>query len=345
MLNADLENPAFLKHILWTDESKFDKDGITNYHNAHYWASKENRNPNKNQDVVTRWDSTLHALRRLLEQRVAVQASLPHVKCRTELATQEWVLMEQVVSALTYFEEATKSVSQESACLSDAIPLINSLRRVLERIKNTTAMDDNAYSPEYNAFILHLIAGINDRFDYLENDETFILATALDPRYKLRTFTLQTTSMNAKSMLISLITNNTYTENPHSAEAPRQNQNEIFSGIWSACDSLIKEAEDDEPLSNMSIQPEQEEVESYLRFPNIPIKQDPKIYWRQEDKYPKLKNLAQKYLSYPMSSVASERLFSTAGLIQNDLRNRLSADNLNKLCFLNKNLPKVDFNY
>ncbi|PZC74303.1 hypothetical protein B5X24_HaOG207995 [Helicoverpa armigera] len=47
MLNADLENPAFLKHILWTDESKFDKDGITNYHNAHYWAPKENRNPNK----------------------------------------------------------------------------------------------------------------------------------------------------------------------------------------------------------------------------------------------------------------------------------------------------------
>ncbi|CAG9792701.1 unnamed protein product [Diatraea saccharalis] len=141
-------------------------------------------------------------------------------------------------------------------------------------------------------------------------------------------------------MLISLITNNTNRESPHSTEAPRQNQNEIFSGVWSACDSLIKEAEDDEPLSNMSIQPEQEEVESYLRFPNIPIKQDPKIYWRQEDKYPKLKKLAQKYLSYPMSSVASERLFSTAGLIQNDLRNRLSADNLNKLCFLNKNLPK-----
>ncbi|CAG4992891.1 unnamed protein product [Colias eurytheme] len=297
------------------------------------------------QDVSTRWDSTLHALRRLLEQRVAVQASLPHVKCRTELVTEEWILMEQVVSVLSYFEEATKSISQESSCLSDAIPLINSLRKVLERIKNTSAMDDNAHSPEYNAFVLNLIAGINDRFDCLESDETFILATALDPRYKLRTFTLQSTIMNARRKLISLITNDTYRESPNSAEAPRQNQNEMFSGIWSVCHSLIKEAEDDEPLSNMSIQPEQEEVESYLRFQNISIKQDPKIYWRQEDKYPKLKKLAQNYLSYPMSSVASERLFSTAGLIQNDLRNRLSADNLNKLCFLNKNLPKVGFNY
>lgn len=47
MLNADAEDPDFLKRILWTDESKFDKDGISNYHNAHYWAPKTLRNPNK----------------------------------------------------------------------------------------------------------------------------------------------------------------------------------------------------------------------------------------------------------------------------------------------------------
>lgn len=47
MLHADLEDPNFFKRILWTDESKFDKDGITNYHNAHYWASKADGNPKK----------------------------------------------------------------------------------------------------------------------------------------------------------------------------------------------------------------------------------------------------------------------------------------------------------
>lgn len=50
MLNADLENPSFFKKILWTDESKFDKDGITNYHNLHYWSEKERRNPNKKRE-------------------------------------------------------------------------------------------------------------------------------------------------------------------------------------------------------------------------------------------------------------------------------------------------------
>lgn len=245
---------------------------------------------------------------------------------------------------MTYFEEATKSISEESACLSDAIPLINSLRKVLEQIKNHQTTDDS-YSPEYYTFVENLMAGIKERFDYLESEETFILATTLDPRYKLRTFNLQSTSIQAKRILISLITN---TNRDNVAYVPVESQrhhDEIFSNIWSACDSLIKEAEEEEPLSNMSTHPEQEEVESYTRCPNIPIKEDPKNYWRSEDKYPNLKMLARKYLSYQMSSVASERLFSTAGLIQNDLRNRLSANNLNKLCFLNKNLPKVNFNY
>lgn len=47
MLDADVQDPNFLRNILWTDESKFEKDGITNYHNAHYWSIKEQKNPNK----------------------------------------------------------------------------------------------------------------------------------------------------------------------------------------------------------------------------------------------------------------------------------------------------------
>lgn len=85
------------------------------------------------------------------------------MKCRTELSTEEWLLMEQVVSTLNYFEEATKSISKKSACLSDAIPLINSLRKVLKQIKNNQKTADDSYSsPEYYNFVEILIAGIND---------------------------------------------------------------------------------------------------------------------------------------------------------------------------------------
>ncbi|XP_074031919.1 uncharacterized protein [Leptinotarsa decemlineata] len=44
-LNADIDDAWFSKSILWTDESKFFREGITNFHNLHEWADKDS-NPN-----------------------------------------------------------------------------------------------------------------------------------------------------------------------------------------------------------------------------------------------------------------------------------------------------------
>ncbi|XP_066260990.1 uncharacterized protein [Euwallacea similis] len=41
ILNADIEERHFLNSILWTDESKFSREGITNFHNLHYWSNIE----------------------------------------------------------------------------------------------------------------------------------------------------------------------------------------------------------------------------------------------------------------------------------------------------------------
>lgn len=49
----DAEEEHFLRNILWTDESKFDRDGITNYHNLHFWAPKEGGNPKKLKETVS----------------------------------------------------------------------------------------------------------------------------------------------------------------------------------------------------------------------------------------------------------------------------------------------------
>lgn len=40
LLHTDVDDINFLRRILWTDESKFDKEGIVNYHNLHHWAKK-----------------------------------------------------------------------------------------------------------------------------------------------------------------------------------------------------------------------------------------------------------------------------------------------------------------
>ena len=52
---------------------------------------------------------------------------------------------------------------------------------------------------------------------------------------------------------------------------------------------------------------------------------------------------AQHYLTPSATSVAVERLFSTAGDILSDERNRLLPANAEKLLFLRENIPKIKF--
>ena len=54
--------------------------------------------------------------------------------------------------------------------------------------------------------------------------------------------------------------------------------------------------------------------------------------------FPILGTLAKKYLCACGTSVPSERLFSQAGYIVNNLRARLTPDHVNQLVFLAKNM-------
>lgn len=58
-----------------------------------------------------------------------------------------------------------------------------------------------------------------------------------------------------------------------------------------------------------------------------------------ENTYPNLSKLAFKYLSIVATSVPSERLFSKAGDILTEKRNRLKGKHLSKLLFL-QNIEK-----
>ena len=55
-----------------------------------------------------------------------------------------------------------------------------------------------------------------------------------------------------------------------------------------------------------------------------------------------LSPLATQFLAPPPGSVASERLFSTAGDVCTDSRNRLLPEKLEQLIFLKINLPLVN---
>ena len=52
---------------------------------------------------------------------------------------------------------------------------------------------------------------------------------------------------------------------------------------------------------------------------------------------PMLSNLALKFLCVKPTSAESERIFSLAGNILTPKRNRMKAENIEKLCFVNRN--------
>ena len=82
------------------------------------------------------------------------------------------------------------------------------------------------------------------------------------------------------------------------------------------------------------------EVKRYEEYPPVDMDTNPLMWWKDEQKkFPALESLACKYLCICGTSVPSERLFSQGGNIVNNLRNRLSAEHVNMLIFLAKNMP------
>ncbi len=81
------------------------------------------------------------------------------------------------------------------------------------------------------------------------------------------------------------------------------------------------------------------EVRQYRQLPRIKSTEDPILFWKEHrEEFPILSSMALKYLCAQASSVASERVFSTAGDIVTAERSCIDPDNVNMLIFLKKNL-------
>lgn len=77
--------------------------------------------------------------------------------------------------------------------------------------------------------------------------------------------------------------------------------------------------------------------------PNIELDSDPLLWWKvNENKFPPLSKVAKKYLVVQATSLASERVFSTAGDVVTSQRACLSEEHVDTLIFLKMNLPKFN---
>lgn len=214
-------------------------------------ASQEEHNVPKHvliQDVTTRWNSTYYMLCRLYEQRVAIQAVLLKTNCDYEFSTQEWKIIDELTKMLSVFEDLTNVLSKDMAKLSEVIPIVTSMFRLLESTRN----EETATSECVKLTASALYAQLQNRFGEIENNMTYAIATALDPRFKTRTFRQASTSMNVKTALKALCNERRHpvAENePIDVNVPSASQSSSSkSGIWDICKEIIEDTHMNDPL-------------------------------------------------------------------------------------------------
>lgn len=229
-----------------------------------------------------------------------------------------------------------------------------------------------------------LAKSFEKRFEIYLTNTNCILATFLDPRYKLTPFANEELgSMRHKDEIeLALIEHylkyerdntDTVTGNEDGAneecddpdEPPELNEANTlespdFQGfankkinfeVWANA-QLFSEPETanttPEPL-NLSRLTIQNEIETFNKMKKLDLKGDVFKWWNEHKiLFPSLAVLARKFLSSPPSSVESERLFSIGGNIYTPHRARLNADMGEKLMFLNFNLrllPLLELDY
>lgn len=92
-------------------------------------------------------------------------------------SSEEWKAMEQCVTVLKPFEEATCSLSSSDSLISSVIPIIYTLKISLEETK--IPAEGDAVGNIVMNFIQAIKSEINKKFSNLENDNLFTILTFL----------------------------------------------------------------------------------------------------------------------------------------------------------------------
>jgi hypothetical protein len=125
-------------------------------------------------DSVTRWNSTLHMLKRLWEQQRAVREYLMELGTQRAspqlpfIACAEWGQINQVCQVLSSFEQATKMVSSEQIGLNSVLPILFMLERTLDRLLEA---GESALVEQEESAMLHRDQGQDQEEEEEEEDD------------------------------------------------------------------------------------------------------------------------------------------------------------------------------
>uniref|UniRef100_H3BEL7 HAT C-terminal dimerisation domain-containing protein n=1 Tax=Latimeria chalumnae TaxID=7897 RepID=H3BEL7_LATCH len=275
------------------------------------------------------WNSTLHMVTCLLEQRWPVTAVLSDSTMTAkrqhylELQSNQWSLLEEVKQLLEPFEVATTYLSREKYVSLSTVPLhIDALIKEMQ--------------PDGN-FKTAALEQISNCWKFQNNPSTenaIVIAAALDPRFRKLKFlkpddVLQLQLGIQKTEVTELVQpTHRNAGQTGQEESPPSIKQTVIDKIFSFEESSSKDS-DEEEISCM-----QKEVMQYFSEKSSSRDTDPLT---DQERFPHVSKLARAFLAILATSIPSEWLFSVAGTIASRKRASLTPQHVDMLVFLHSN--------
>lgn len=256
---------------------------------------------------------------------------LPEFNLMVDLSSSDWSLMENLLPLLEIFYRATLALSNSETTVSEVIPIVNGLKLDLEQMPGTSVKHMT------KDMLFHL----NSYYSDVEHNDLFTFATILDPRFKTTVFSEPAVAEVAKQKLSDMLTEVAEETDVVESRESKVSKESVGSQSMTSVYSRLIAAKTQAHAHTTFVTSPRQQLQQYLAEPLQSTNGSPFAYWKTTQ-YKALKKLAIKYLTPPAASVASERLFSTAGLVSDRKRSALNPEKVRMLVFLNKNLKHVD---
>ena len=284
------------------------------------------------QNVSTRWNSTLYMIESILEQKMAL-AAYSTENSIAQLTPVQLELAKRIALVLSPVEEVTQSISKETATLSVMIPNICVLLRSWEK------QDDDQ---GIRTMMGELMKSLKSKFAGIEENRLLSIAIMLDPRFKDKFFASNISKTTVKEMLEEeiqkiapgedFLSQSRQEARPSTPSPPMQKRARKDTLL-----AMYTEIIEDSGSSSSSYSAD--ELKLFLSEPLVDYKTGSPFKWWHDNKgrFPLLAQLARRFLSATATSVPSERLFSQAGLVYEERRNRILPENAETLLFIKGN--------
>lgn len=187
-----------------------------------------------------------------------------------------------------------------------------------------------------------MLNNLNSRYTNIESIQVLAQATYLDPRFKKNGFNQSDALQKCRANIQENLTRMEKEDKANSDGLPLPQKPMVAStskpdaGIWSHFEEEVSKMKPSSTVSAIL------EMRQYAEEQLLPLKEDPLKWWKKRMLvYPNLSKMARKYLGIVATSVPSERIFSKAGELVSEKRNRLNPEHVQQILFLNANFDHI----